>query len=449
MVKSDYDLIVIGGGSGGIATANRAAENGARVLLFESKKLGGTCVNVGCVPKKVMWYASDIAENIELAKQYGFTVGDVGFDWQTLVGRRQDYIGRLNELYKKNLVKNNVDVIFDHASIVDTNTVEASGQQYHGKYILLAVGGGPHIPNIPGAELGIDSDGFFELTQQPKKVLVIGAGYIAVEIASVLNGLNSDVTLAVRKQKPLRQFDMMVSDALVETMQAQGIRLLNNSVPRLIERNKSGLAIQFENDVMLDGFDQIIWAAGRKPKIEGLGVQNAGIEVNEHGYLEVDKYQKTNVDNIFAVGDVTGRVELTPVAIAAGRRLAMRLFAGQADACLDYNNVPTVVFTHPPIATIGLTEAQAREVHKDKVKVYTSKFNPMFYALSEHKIATHMKLVCVGDEEKVVGCHMIGQDVDEILQGFAVAIKMGATKKDFDNTVAIHPTSAEELVTMR
>ncbi|MCH9644104.1 MAG: glutathione-disulfide reductase [Gammaproteobacteria bacterium] len=446
--KNNYDLIVIGGGSGGIATANRAAEHGASSILFEENRLGGTCVNVGCVPKKMMWYASDMAERMRFATSYGYASNKIDFNWAQFVADRDAYIRKLNGLYAATLQKNKIEVCQQRAHLVDAHTVAADGQHYHAQHILLATGGQPIWPNIPGAEHGIDSDGFFALNKQPRKVAVVGAGYIAVELAGVLHGLGSEVTLVLRKNKPLRQFDEMLSDQLLQHMQQAGLKVATQSVPSRLEKDKKGLHLHCENNTVLHDFDCVIWAIGRQPNIADLNLDAVGVRCNNQGYIEVDKFQNTGVADIYAVGDITGQYELTPVAIAAGRRLAMRLFAGQMDSYLEYANIPTVVFSHPPIATIGLTEAQAREQFKT-IKIYQSQFNPMFYALSEHKIATRMKLICAGKEERVVGCHMIGLDVDEILQGFAVAIKMGATKADFDRCVAIHPTSAEELVTMR
>jgi glutathione reductase (NADPH) len=447
--NKQYDLIIIGGGSGGIATANRAAEQGARCLLFEDERLGGTCVNVGCVPKKVMWYASHIAEQFQQSASYGYTIGTIDFSWAQLLARRDAYIHRLNGLYANTLSKNNIDVVSHFACLVDAHTVEANGIRYQAQHIVLATGGRSIWPDIPGAEHGIDSDGFFALQQQPHKVAVVGAGYIAVELAGVLHGLGSDVSLMVRHEKPLRQFDAMLSDALVQHMQASGLELITHCVPDKLKKDRNGkLQLHAEDGHVYGDFDRVIWAIGRRPNSSHLNLADVGVECNKQGYVITDRFQTTTVDSIYAIGDMCGQCELTPAAIAAGRRLAMRLFAGQSSAHLEYENIPTVIFSHPPIATMGLTEREARQQY-DMVKVYQSTFNPMFFALSEHKVATTVKLVCEGEEERVVGCHLIGMDVDEILQGFAVAIKMGATKADFDRCVAIHPTSAEELVTLR
>lgn len=448
-MKQHFDYLVIGGGSGGIASANRAAMHGAKVALVEQDRLGGTCVNRGCVPKKVMWYAGFCAELLRSAKDYAFDVGEVKFNWQTLVQRREAYISRLNGLYDQGLTKNNVTKIIGHATFVDNHTVIVEGKQYTAEHILIAVGGRPRVLPIPGVEYTIDSDGFFALQQQPKKAVIYGGGYIAVELACVLHALGTDVTLMIRGDKILRNFDSDCSERLKQQMESVGMTILTEHCPVRIEKAEA-LTVHCENTKKVSGFDSFIWAVGRDPNIESLNLAACQVKLNNRGYIDVDKFQNTQAKNIYAVGDVTGKVELTPVAIAAGRRLSERLFNGQDDLYLDYDNIPTVVFSHPTMATVGLTEQQAvMQYGADQVKCYRSEFNPMYYALSEHKVKTFMKLICVGAEQKVVGVHMIGRDVDEILQGFAVAVKMGATKADFDNTVAIHPTSAEELVTMK
>ncbi len=445
----ESDFLVIGGGSGGIAAANRAASYGASVALIEKAKLGGTCVNVGCVPKKVMWYASEIATTVQEAQDYGFELTYHGLDWATLVTKRHAYIARLNDVYANGLNKNGVTHIQGQAEFIDAHTVTVAGTQYRGKQILIATGGKPSIPKIPGAQLGITSDDFFALKQQPKKVAVLGAGYIAVELAGMLHGLGSDTTLIVRKQSPLRNFDPLIIETLVSTLEKQGLPLLTNHVPSALEQQEDGtITIQFEHGGNLAGFDTVLWAVGRIPETQ-LNLAAAGVELDKRGYIVTDKWQTSSVSHIHAVGDVSGRVQLTPVAIAAGRRLANRLFDNQQDY-LDYENIPTVVFSHPPIGTVGLTEPAAIEQFgKDQIKVYTARFTPMRDSLLTHQLPTAMKLITLGAEEKVIGCHMLGAGADEILQGFAVAIKMGACKRDLDNTVAIHPTSAEEFVTMK
>ncbi|QDX31823.1 glutathione-disulfide reductase [Dickeya poaceiphila] len=446
-----YDYLAIGGGSGGIASVNRAAMYGKKCALIEARYLGGTCVNVGCVPKKVMWHAAQIAEAIHhYGPDYGFDVTVNQFNWDTLLKNRSAYIDRIHQSYNNVLGKNQVEVIQGFARFVDAKTVEVNGERITADHILIATGGRPTRPNIPGAEHGIDSDGFFALTALPQRVAVVGAGYIAVEIAGVLNALGADVHLFVRKHAPLRQFDPLIVDTLVEVMNTEGPALHTESIPKAVVKNADGsLTLQLESGHE-QTVDCLIWAIGREPANDKINLDVAGVARNEKGYIVVDKFQNTSVPGIYAVGDNTGAVELTPVAVAAGRRLSERLFNNKPDEHLDYTNIPTVVFSHPPIGTIGLTEPQARQQYgDDQVKVYKSAFTAMYTAVTQHRQPCRMKLVCVGPEEKIVGVHGIGFGMDEILQGFAVAVKMGATKKDFDNTVAIHPTAAEEFVTMR
>ncbi|WP_444996705.1 glutathione-disulfide reductase [Aliikangiella sp. IMCC44359] len=448
MAKFDYDYIAIGGGSGGIASANRAAMYGKKCAIIEAKALGGTCVNVGCVPKKVMWFAGQIADAFKLAPDYGFDATLKNLDWQTLVTNREAYISRIHQSYDNVLEKNKVDVIQGYGTLIDKNTIKVGDKSYTAEHILIATGGEPVIPNIPGKEHILDSDGFFALNTQPKRVVVVGAGYIAVEIAGVFNALGSETHLVVRKEHPLREFDEIISSTLTEQIQAEGIQLHNQTQITQIEKNANGSLKLTSEGQPLPDVDAVIYAIGRKPHTYSLGLENAGIELDTKGYITTDEYQNTNIDGIYAVGDNTGRAQLTPVAVAAGRRLSERLFNNKPNEKLDYENIPTVVFSHPAIGTIGLTESEAREKYGDKVKIYTSSFTAMYTAITSHRQPTKMKLVCVGEEEKVMGIHIIGLGADEMLQGFAVALKMGATKADFDNTVAIHPTSSEELVTM-
>ena len=446
-----YDYIVIGGGSGGIASVNRAAMHGRRCALIEAGELGGTCVNVGCVPKKVMWHAAQVADAIgRYGPDYGFDATVNRFDWDTLVRNRSAYIGRIHASYAAGLEKNKVDVIRGFARFVDARTVEVGGERLTAGHILIATGGRPVRPDIPGAEHGLDSDGFFALPALPRRTAVVGAGYIAVELAGVLNALGSQTHLFVRKHAPLRNFDPLLSDTLVEAMRAEGPQLHTHASPTALRKNADGSLTLELGDGEHHTTDCVIWAIGRAPHTAGLRPEAAGVMLDERGYVRVDKYQDTNVPGIHAVGDVSGQVELTPVAVAAGRRLAERLFNGKPDAHLDYGNIPSVVFSHPPIGTVGLTEPEAREQYgDDAVKVYQSAFTAMYSAVTRHRQSARMKLVCVGPDERIVGIHGIGHGMDEILQGFAVALKMGATKRDFDDTVAIHPTAAEEFVTMR
>jgi glutathione reductase (NADPH) len=447
-----FDYICIGGGSGGIASANRAAMHGAKVALIEAKALGGTCVNVGCVPKKVMWHGAQIAEAMHLyAKDYGFDVDVKKFDWSKLVESREAYISRIHTAYDNVLGNNKIEVINGFARFVDQKTIEVNGEHYTADHILIAVGGEPTIPNVPGAEHGIDSNGFFELNEQPKRSAVIGAGYIAVEIAGVLSALGTDTHLFVRKESPLRSFDPMIINTLVEVMDAEGPTLHTHSIPKEVVKEADGsVTLHFENGES-HNTDVLIWAIGRNPTTDKINLAATGVETNSRGYIKVDEYQQTNVDGIYCVGDIMeGGIELTPVAVKAGRQLSERLFNGKTDAKMDYKLVPTVVFSHPPIGTIGLTEPEAiAEYGEENVKVYQSGFTAMYTAVTAHRQPCKMKLVCAGPDEKVIGLHGIGYTVDEMIQGFGVAMKMGATKADFDSVVAIHPTGSEEFVTMR
>ncbi|XP_071287382.1 glutathione reductase, mitochondrial isoform X5 [Agelaius tricolor] len=381
MAAAAYELLVLGGGSGGLAGARRAAELGARVALVEPQRLGGTCVNVGCVPKKVMWNTAVHAEFVHDHADYGFETAGVKFNWRTIKEKRDAYVQRLNDIYENNVKKAHIDIIRGYGKFTadPEPTIEVNGKKYTAPHILIATGGRPAVPSdseIPGASLGMTSDGFFDLEELPRRSVVVGAGYIAVEMVGILSTLGSKSSLLIRHDK--------------------------------------------------------------------------GVQVDAKGHVVVDEYQNTTRRGIYAVGDVCGRALLTPVAIAAGRKLAHRLFEGRQDSRLDYENIPTVVFSHPPIGTVGLTEEEAVAIHgKDKVKIYNTSFTPLYHAVTQRKVKCVMKLVCAGKEEKVVGLHMQGLGCDEMLQGFAVAIKMGATKADLDNTVAIHPTSAEELVTLR
>lgn len=447
-----YDYIAIGGGSGGIASINRAASYGKKCAIIEAKALGGTCVNVGCVPKKVMWYGAQVAEAIQhYAADYGFDLSLNQFDFATLVKNRQAYISRIHNSYNTVLAKNNVDVIHGFAKFVNKNTLEVNGEQITADHILIATGASPSRPAIKGAEYGIDSDGVFALTHLPKRVAIVGAGYIAVELAGVMNAFGVETHLFVRQHAPLRNFDSDIVNTLVSVMEQDGIHLHRQCVPEeLVKNADDSVTLKLANGESYT-VDTLIWAIGRKPATDNIGLENVGVETNERGYIQVDPFQNTNVPGIYAVGDIiAGGIELTPVAVAAGRRLAERLFNNKPEERLDYSLVPTVVFSHPPIGTIGLSEQKAIEQFgADKVKVYQSTFTPMYSAITSHRQPCRMKLVCIGDEQKIVGLHGIGFGVDEMIQGFAVAIKMGATKADFDNTVAIHPTGSEEFVTMR
>jgi glutathione reductase (NADPH) len=447
---TEFDYICIGGGSGGIASANRAARYGQRVALIESKVIGGTCVNVGCVPKKAMWYGAQVAEAINAyAPDYGFDVTVNKFSWETLVASREAYIKRIHGSYDRVLANNSITRIEGFAKFVDNHTVEVNGELYRAKHILIATGGSPNRDTIPGAEHGIDSDGFFALKEQPKRVVVAGAGYIAVELAGVMHSLGSETHLIVRKNAPLRNFEPMLTETLTEIIESEGPRLHKYHVIKEVQKHGDGSLTVILTDGERIDTDCLIWAIGRHPATDNLGLENTDVQLDKRGHVLVDKYQNTDAPGVYAVGDVIGKVDLTPVAVKAGRLLSERLFNNQLDAHMDYDLIPTVVFSHPPIGTIGLTEPQAiAEYGDDNIKVYESGFAAMYTAVTRHRQATKMKLICAGPEEKVVGLHGIGYAMDEILQGFAVAMKMGATKADFDACVAIHPTSGEEFCTM-
>ncbi len=450
MVK-EYDYIVIGGGSGGIASANRAAMHGAKVILFEGKEVGGTCVNVGCVLKKVMWYGAQVAETLHrYAGEYGFDVTINKFDFATLKANRQAYIDRIHGSYERGFDSNGVERVYEYARFVDPHTVEVAGERYTAPHILIATGGHALYPNIPGSEYGITSDGFFELDEVPKRTAVIGAGYIAVEVAGVLNALGSDTHLFVRKDRPLRTFDKDIVDVLVDEMAKSGPTLHTHAnVTEVVKNADDSLTISFDNGETIT-VDCLIWAIGRAANTSGFGLEKTGVKLTEKGTIYSDEFENTSVPGIYALGDVTGKLDLTPVAVKAGRQLSERLFNNKADAKLDYTDVATVVFSHPVIGSVGLTEEKAiAKYGAENIKVYKSSFTPMYTALGDNRQPSTMKLVTLGEDEKIIGLHGIGYGVDEMIQGFSVAIKMGATKADFDNTVAIHPTGSEEFVTMR
>jgi glutathione reductase (NADPH) len=447
-MTEQYDYIAIGGGSGGLATAQRAAEYGARALIIEKARLGGTCVNVGCVPKKLMWTAASIAHAAEDAAGYGFDLAVHGHDWARLKAARDAYVARLNGIYAANLERRKVDWVHGSARFIDAHTVQVNGRTYSAPHITLAVGGYPALPDLPGIERAITSDGFFELAERPTRVAVVGSGYIAVELAGVFASLGTQVHQFVRQAGVLRQFDTMLGAGLAREMTAQGIVIHTEANPRAILAEGDAHRLELTDGSIHGPYDAVVYAVGREPATQDLGLEHTGVVV-KHGYVPTDDFQNTSVPGLYAIGDVTGRAPLTPVAIAAGRRLADRLFGGMHDRRLDYDGIPTVVFSHPPVGTVGLSEEQARAQHGDAVRIYSASFVPMYHALTHRKVRMEMKLVCVGADERVIGLHVMGHGADEMLQGFAVALKMGATKRDFDETVAIHPTASEEFVTMR
>jgi len=446
----DYDLIVLGGGSGGLAAAFRAAQHGQRVAMLEPGELGGTCVNVGCVPKKAMWLAADLSGRIGLAAAMGFDVPvRPSLDWKELVVHRQAYIANIHASYLKRLDENNVVRVPRRGRLVDAHTVECSdGVRISAGHILIATGAHPQRPDIPGAELGLVSDDFFNLCSAPERVAIVGGGYIAVELAGLLQALGSRVTLLVRGERLLERFDAELTGQLAENLRHQGVQV--HFGYRLRELQRDGDAVvALGHDGPADGrFDAVFFATGRRGNSADLGLDAVGVVVGEKGEVEVDEWQTTAVPSVHAVGDIAGKVGLTPVAIAAARKLMDRLFGGQPQAKMDYENVASVVFSHPALGAVGLSEEEACAKHGD-VRVYRSNFRPMLQALADGTQRSLFKLVCVGEEERVVGVHLLGEAADEILQGFALAVKMGVTKAQFDDTVAIHPTSAEEVVLMR
>ncbi len=449
-MSKKFDLIVIGGGSGGLAAARRASEYGANTAVVEQHKLGGTCVNVGCVPKKVMWTTARMAEALTDAPDYGFSVSDYSFDWSVIKRARDEYIARLNAIYANNLENSKVTLIGGSASFCGPQALRVGDAVYEAPHILIATGSKPVMPNIPGIEHAISSDGFFELERLPQRVVITGAGYIATEFAGVLHGLGSDVTMVLRKDRLLRGFDSSLTGIVQSEMEKSGVRLTLNSGVTKIEKTGDQLLLALADGTAIEQVDEFIVAVGRSPNTETLALENAGVGLSERGFIETDAYQNTVAQGVYAVGDVTGRIALTPVAIAAGRHLADRLFGEQPQAHMDYDTVASVIFSHPPIGTVGLSEEQARKRWGDAaVKVYRSEFKNMYYQVTRRSSPTLLKLITAGEDERVVGCHIVGDFADEIIQGFAVAVKMGATKQDFDRTAAIHPTVAEELVTMR
>lgn len=450
-----FDYLVIGGGSGGLGSGRRAAKFGAKVGIIEHGRVGGTCVNVGCVPKKVMFYTASHMEAVHDGPGYGFTFSGVKFDWGTIKKARDDYVARINQSYFTNLEKEKVEFIAGHATFTGPKTVAVGDQVYTAEHILVATGTKPMVPSLPGAEYGITSDGFFELEDLPKKVVVVGSGYIAVELAGILNALGSDVSLVVRYNKCLRTFDNMLSDSLMEEMATSGINIIKFSKVGQVSKTGDMLTVSLIPHTDqgkaqdLTNINCLLWAIGRDANLVDLGLDKTGIKLNSKGFIDVDEFQNTNVKNMYALGDVAGKKLLTPVAIAAGRRLAHRIFNNEPNSKLDYCNIPTVVFSHPPIGTVGRTEAEAvTEYGQEKLKIYHTSFTPLYHAVTQRKVKVHMKLICTLPDEKIVGLHVMGVGADEMLQGFGVAIKMGATKADFDNCVAIHPTTAEAFVTL-
>ncbi|WP_040263397.1 glutathione-disulfide reductase [Pseudomonas massiliensis] len=443
----DYDLFVIGAGSGGVRAARFSAGFGARVAVAESRYLGGTCVNVGCVPKKLLVYGSHFAEDFHAASAYGWEASKPCFDWATLVSNKNKEIERLNGIYRNLLGNSGVTVLDGHARILDPHTVEVGGQRYRTERILIATGGWPAIPDLPGKEHAISSNEAFFLERLPERVIVVGGGYIAVEFAGIFHGLGAQTTQLYRGDLFLRGFDQGVRTHLAEELTKKGLDLRFNADIARIEKHGGTLQAHLKSGQMLEA-DCILYATGRRPMLDNLGLENTGVTLTEHGYIQVDEYYQTQEPSILALGDVTGTVQLTPVALAEGMAVARRLYRPEQYRPVDYSNIPTAVFSQPTIGTVGLTEAQARE-EGYAVRIFESRFRPMKYTLTDIAERTYMKLIVDAQTDRVLGCHMVGPDAGEIVQGLAVALKAGATKAIFDETLGVHPTAAEEFVTMR
>ena len=444
----DFDLFVIGAGSGGVRAARFAAGFGARVAVAESRYLGGTCVNVGCVPKKLLVYGAHFAEDFEQASGFGWSLGEANFDWATLIGNKNREIERLNGIYRNLLVNSGVSLFEGHARIVDAHTVEVNGQRHSTERILIAIGGWPQIPDIPGREHAISSNEAFFLEQLPKRVLVVGGGYIAVEFASIFHGLGAQTSLLYRGDLFLRGFDGAVREHLREELSKKGMDLqFNADIASLARQADGSLAATLKDGRVLEA-DCVFYATGRRPMLDNLGLENVEVKLDTRGYIEVDDLFQTATPSVLAIGDVIGRVQLTPVALAEGMAVARRLFKPEEYRPLDYRMIPTAVFSLPNIGTVGLSEEQAVE-EGYQVKVFESRFRPMKLTLTENPERTLMKLVVDADSDRVLGCHMVGPEAGEIIQGLAVALKAGATKQIFDETIGVHPSAAEEFVTLR
>ncbi|WP_439821610.1 glutathione-disulfide reductase [Pseudomonas sp. HLG18] len=444
----DFDLYVIGAGSGGVRAARFAAGFGAKVAVAESRYLGGTCVNVGCVPKKLLVYGAHFAEDFEQSSGFGWNLGEADFDWATLIANKDREITRLNGIYRNLLVNSGVTLHEAHAKIVGPHEVEVNGERYTAKNILIATGGWPQIPEIPGHEHAISSNQAFFLKELPKRVLVVGGGYIAVEFAGIFHGLGANTTLLYRGDLFLRGFDGSVRNHLKEELTKRGMDLqFNADIERIDKQADGSLKATLRDGRVLEA-DCVFYATGRRPMLDNLGLENTDVQLDDKGFIKVDEQYQTTEPSILALGDVIGRVQLTPVALAEGMAVARRLFKPEQYRPVDYKMIPTAVFSLPNIGTVGLTEEEAREAGHDVV-IYESRFRPMKLTLTDCQERTLMKLVVDGKSDKVLGCHMVGPDAGEIVQGLAIALKAGATKRDFDDTIGVHPTAAEEFVTMR
>jgi glutathione reductase (NADPH) len=446
MAEYDYDLFVIGAGSGGVRAARMSAGLGARVAAAEERYMGGTCVNVGCVPKKMLVYASHYRDDFEDAAGFGWTVKPESFNWQKLIANKDKEILRLNGIYEKLLTNAGVTIYNGRAILVDAHTVSINGENVTAERILLAVGGWPYVPDFPGQELAITSNEAFFLPQLPRNVVVVGGGYIAVEFAGIFNGLGSEVTQVYRGPLFLRGFDDDVREFLAQELPKKGIKLRFDVDVEAIKKSSDGLEVSLTDGTSIR-CDTVMYATGRRPLTDNLGLQAAGVELNDNGAIKINERYQTNIDSIFAIGDVTDRINLTPVALAEGMSFAWDNFS-DGNKEVDYEFVPSAVFSQPNLASVGYTESQAREKF-GKVTIYLSSFTALKHTISGSDEKTLMKLIVEDVTDKVIGVHMVGPDAGETIQGIAIALKAGATKSIFDRTIGIHPTAAEEFVTMR
>ncbi|WP_426139363.1 glutathione-disulfide reductase [Pseudomonas sp. DWP3-1-2] len=444
----DFDLFVIGAGSGGVRAGRFAAGFGARVAVAESRYLGGTCVNVGCVPKKFLVYGAHFSEDFEQAKSFGWTSGEPAFDWSTLIANKDAQINHLNGIYRNLLVNSGVTLLEGHAKLTGPHQVQVNGQTYSAEHILIATGGWPHVPEFPGSEHAITSNEAFFLNELPKRIVVVGGGYIAVEFASIFHGLGADTTLMYRGEMFLRGFDGSVRTHLHEELTKRGMDVrFNANIERIEKLSDGSLQLHLQDGSTLNS-DAVFYATGRRPMLDNLGLETVNVKLDKDGYVEVDENYQSSEPSILAIGDVIGRVQLTPVALAEGMAVARRLFQPDQYRPVDYSHIPTAVFSLPNIGTVGLTEEQARKAGHE-VQIFESRFRPMKLTLTDNQERTLMKLVVDAKTDKVLGCHMVGPDAGEIVQGLAIALKAGATKRIFDDTIGVHPTLAEEFVTMR
>jgi glutathione reductase (NADPH) len=446
MAEYDYDLITIGGGSGGVRASRFSAQRyGKKVAVIENLRIGGTCVMRGCVPKKLLVYGSHFSDHFEDAEGFGWSVGESRHDWAKLIAAKTKELNRLEDVYHRLLREAGVDEITGTGKLVDAHTVEVEGKTYTAEHILIATGGWPKLPDVPGIEHAITSNEALDLESLPERIVIVGGGYIAVEFAGIFAGLGAEVTVIIRAENILRGFDQTMREALRDEMAKRGINVLSECQVKSIEKTDSGYSLRLDQVDFLET-DLVMYATGRGPNTKGIGLEEVGVEMDKNGAIVVDEYSKTNIDNIYAIGDVTDRIQLTPVALAEGMAFARTVFAGEPTS-MSYENVPSAVFSQPPIGTVGLTEADARKDHD--VLIFQSRFRPMKHTLSGRDEHSVMKLIVDKKTDRVLGAHMIGDDAPEIIQGIGIAVKAGATKADFDATIGIHPTAAEEFVTMR